>query len=77
MLDYNNRNIIYAGEGTRSIVEDIVSVPKQRENIYYNENDVNTNKKTTITKIIIGINIFMYLITAFYQEVYLLVILEC
>uniref|UniRef100_UPI00311AB718 rhomboid family intramembrane serine protease n=1 Tax=Clostridium sporogenes TaxID=1509 RepID=UPI00311AB718 len=65
MLDYNNRNIIYAGEGTRSIVEDIVSVPKQRENIYYNENDVNTNKKTTITKIIIGINIFMYLITAF------------
>ncbi len=50
MLDYNNRNIIYAGEGTRSIVEDIVSVPKQRENIYYNENDVNTNKKPLLLK---------------------------
>ncbi len=65
IVDYNNRNIVYAGEGTRSIVEDIVSVPEQRENIYYNENDANSNKKATITKIIIGINIFMYLITAF------------
>ncbi|KEJ04381.1 peptidase S54 [Clostridium botulinum A2B7 92] len=65
IVDYNNRSIVYAGEGTRSIVEDIVSVPEQRENIYYNENDANSNKKATITKIIIGINIFMYLITAF------------
>ncbi|EKO1913797.1 rhomboid family intramembrane serine protease [Clostridium botulinum] len=65
ILDYNNRNIVYAGEGTRSIVEDIVSVPKHRENIYYNENNMNSHEKSTITKIIIGINIFMYLITAF------------
>lgn len=50
IVDYNNRNIVYAGEGTRSIVEDIVSVPEQRENIYYNENDANSNKKLLLLK---------------------------
>ncbi len=50
IVDYNNRNIVYAGEGTRNIVEDIVSVPEQRENIYYNENDANSNKKLLLLK---------------------------
>ncbi len=68
VLDYNNRSIVYAGEGTRNIVEDIVRVPKERENIYYNENNINSHEKSTITKIIIGINIFMYLITAFLSK---------
>ncbi|EJO5346264.1 rhomboid family intramembrane serine protease [Clostridium botulinum] len=69
ILDYNNRNIVYTGKDTRSIVEDIVedtaAVPKQRQNVYYPEMDLQRNKKTTITKIIIGINVFMYLITVF------------
>ncbi|ENK1244297.1 rhomboid family intramembrane serine protease [Clostridium botulinum] len=68
VLDYNNRSIVYAGEGTRSIVEDIVKVPKEKENIYYNENNIDSHEKATITKIIIGINIFMYLITAFLSK---------
>ncbi|WP_251861213.1 rhomboid family intramembrane serine protease [Clostridium sp. Marseille-Q2269] len=65
ILDYNNRNIVYAGEDTRGIVEDIVRVPKQKENIYHNENNGSKDKSGIITKTIIGINIFMYLITAF------------
>jgi len=68
VLNYNNRSIVYAGEGTRSIVEDIVRVPKEKENIYYNENNIDSHEKATITKIIIGINIFMYLITAFLSK---------
>lgn len=68
VLDYNNRSIVYAGEGTRSIVEDIVKVPKEKENIYYKENNIDSHEKATITKIIIGINIFMYLITAFLSK---------
>ncbi|NFV13869.1 rhomboid family intramembrane serine protease [Clostridium sporogenes] len=68
VLDYNNRSIVYAGEGTRSIVEDMVKVPKEKGNIYYNENNIDSHEKATITKIIIGINIFMYLITAFLSK---------
>ncbi|WP_409070193.1 rhomboid family intramembrane serine protease [Clostridium sp. FAM 1755] len=68
VLDYNNRSIVYAGEGTRSIVEDIVKVPKEKENIYYKENNIDSHEKAAITKIIIGINIFMYLITAFLSK---------
>lgn len=68
VLNYNNRSIVYAGEGTRSIVEDIVRVPKEKENIYYNENNIDSHEKATITRIIIGINIFMYLITAFLSK---------
>jgi rhomboid protease GluP len=68
VLDYKNRSIVYSGERTGNIVEDIVRVPNQKENIYYNENNIYNHEKAPITKIIIGINIFMFLITAFLSK---------
>ncbi len=50
VLDYKNRSIVYSGERTGNIVEDIVRVPNQKENIYYNENNIYNHEKHLLLK---------------------------